>query len=65
VIYFVQLIQAHRIFLAMSSSVFEAMFYGEMTQSAVSASDKHNFSSQNEPISLPELTPSSFKDLLQ
>ncbi len=36
----------------MSSPVFEAMFYGQMSQSALSASDKHNFSSQNKPIYL-------------
>jgi len=53
-----QLIRAHQIFLAMSSPVFEVMFYGTiMTQAATG--------NKNEPITIPDLTPSSFRDLLQ
>jgi len=41
----------------MSSPVFDAMFFGTMTQSAEYG--------QNELIALPDLAPSSFKDLLK
>ena len=54
---FIQLIKAHQIFLGMSSPVFEAMFYGKTTQAANS--------NKNVPIPIPDLTPSSFRDLLQ
>ncbi len=37
--------------------VFHAMFYGAMAQSDGGAHDK--------PIALPDLTPTSFKDLLK
>ncbi len=49
----------------MSSPVFEAMFFGEMTQAASNSGQHNKISSKNEPISLPDLTPSSFNDLLQ
>jgi len=42
--------------LAMSSPVFAAMFFGMMTQSA---------GNNETTIPLPDLTPSSFKDLLK
>ncbi len=56
----VQLIKAHRIFLAMGSPVFEAMFYGGMAQAASSSN-----AGQDQPITVPDLQPSAFKDLLE
>jgi len=55
ILYFLQVIKAHKVYLAQSSPVFEAMLFGMMTEGAVT----------NELISIPDLTPSSFKDLLQ
>ncbi len=57
----VQLIKAHQIFLAMGSPVFEAMFYGGMAQPA----NNSNADGQNQPISIRDLQPSAFKDLLE
>ena len=41
----------------MSSPVFDAMFFGKMIEGTATINQQ--------PISLPDLTPSSFKDLLQ
>jgi len=63
-IFLFQVIKAHRIFLAQSSPVFHAMFFGELAQSALGG--KNNLSSpQNEVIAVPDVTASSFKALLQ
>jgi len=56
IILFLQVIKAHKVYLAQSSPVFEAMLFGKMTEEAPV---------MNELISIPDLTPSSFKDLLQ
>lgn len=50
-----QLIKANKTFLGMSSPVFEKMFSIKMTEGA---------GVPNQPISIPDLTPSSFIDLL-
>ena len=60
-----KVVKAHKIFLAQGSPVFHAMLFGKMTQAAVSG-DKNDMSTQNvELIAIPDLTPTSFKDLLQ
>ena len=54
--FFLQLIKAHKIYLAQSSPVFDAMFFGKMTEGDVT----------NElVVSIPDLSPASFKELLQ
>ncbi len=61
-----KVVKAHKIFLAQGSPVFHAMLFGKMTQAAVSGG-KNDMSSQivAELIAIPDLTPTSFKDLLQ
>jgi len=42
------------------------MFFGKMTQAALGAGTKNQTSSlQHDPIAVPDVTPTSFKSLLQ
>ena len=61
---FSQVVKAHKAFLAHSSPVFHAMFFGEMGQAALGG--KNNLlSPQNDVIAVPDVTPTSFKALFQ
>jgi len=61
---FSQVVKAHKAFLAHSSPVFHAMFFGEMGQAALGG--KNNLlSPQNDVIAVPDVTPTSFKALLE
>ena len=51
-----QVIKANKTFLGMSSPVFDKMFSGKMIEGAAGGTDQ--------PIIIPDLSPSSFKDLL-
>ncbi|XP_012273961.1 BTB/POZ domain-containing protein 2 isoform X2 [Orussus abietinus] len=47
-----QILKGHKLFLAMSSPVFEAMFFGGMAE-------------KNDPIPIPDVQPEAFKALLE
>lgn len=55
IMWYLQVIKAHKLYLAQSSPVFESMFFGMMAEGAAKA----------EPIVIPDLAPSSFNHLLQ
>ena len=54
-----QLVKGHKIFLAMGSPVFEAMFYGEMAQANAGRSRG------SEAMEVLDVQPAAFKDLLE
>ena len=54
-----QLVKGHKIFLAMGSPVFEAMFYGEMAQANAGRSRG------SEAMEVLDVQPAAFKELLE
>ena len=62
---FPQVMKAHKAFLAHSSPVFHAMFIGEMAQAALGGNLDNLSSSQNEVITVTDVTPKAFRDLLE
>ncbi len=63
---FPQVMKAHKAFLAHSSPVFHAMFIdGEMAQAALGGNLDNLSSSQNEVITVTDVTSKAFRDLLE
>ena len=61
---FIQVFKVYKAFLAHASPAVHAMFSGEMAQAALGG--EHNLSSpQNGVIAVPDVTPTTFRDLLE